>query len=157
MYSMCGCWCVMAVIWGFTCIAWVWVVSGRLLVLGFVCPARTPGPGLQAQALCPPAWARGPMALALRLVRDGFVCFLSAMSACTCSLLAEQLPLCAAWCSRCQARLNMPGRVSVLAASAARIGQACNALRLEKMRQGLQSWGAHRLANLANFFTSMKN
>jgi hypothetical protein len=30
------CWCVMAVISGFTCIAWVWVVSDRLLVIGFV-------------------------------------------------------------------------------------------------------------------------
>jgi hypothetical protein len=30
------CCCVMAVIWGFTCIAWVWVVSDRLLVIGFV-------------------------------------------------------------------------------------------------------------------------
>jgi hypothetical protein len=30
------CWCVMAVIWGFTCIAWAWVVSVRLLVIGVV-------------------------------------------------------------------------------------------------------------------------
>ena len=65
------CCCVMAVIWGFTCIAWVWVVSDRLLVIGFVYHARAPGPGLQAQALCPPTRARGPLALALRLVYDG--------------------------------------------------------------------------------------
>jgi hypothetical protein len=65
---------VMAVVWGSTCIAaMVWVVNGT------VYSVRTLGPGLQAQTLCPPARARGPMALALRLVYDGFVCLFGSL------------------------------------------------------------------------------